>query len=93
MRVSMTSASPGRPLSDCARASSSINSGSFRLPFCTARQARSWKVSASPRDAASAASRRHSATSPHGGADDCSSRRTRRSNAYAWATERWICAR
>ncbi|PYR59685.1 MAG: hypothetical protein DMF85_07150 [Acidobacteria bacterium] len=44
-RSSITTASSGRPLSDCARASSSRSSGSFAVPFCTARHERSWKVS------------------------------------------------
>jgi hypothetical protein len=65
IRASITSASPGRPLSDCARASRNINAGSLGLPFWTARHARSWKASASPRAAASVAMRRHSAASPH----------------------------
>ena len=41
----ITSASCGRPLSACARASSSMASGFFAGPVCTVRHARSWNSS------------------------------------------------
>ena len=61
-RCSITSASCGRPASACARARRYISPASFLGPVWTARQARSWKRSYSPRMDASSASWRQSAS-------------------------------
>src|SRR3954453_17309727 len=68
MRPSITSASWGRPLRLCARATRYISSAFRAGPVCAVRHARSWNVSYSPRAYASSASRWHSCHSRQVGA-------------------------
>ena len=85
-RFSITSASPGRPLILCARASSNINSASPVRPLRYAIHARSWNASKSLRDCASIAAARQLGASAHAGGDCWSARRRRRNEAASTPT-------
>jgi len=80
-RDSITIASPGRPLSAIARASITISSGLFALPFCTARHARSWNCSKSPAASAISAWARQASTVAQSGAGDWDGTDTENSQA------------